>query len=139
MGMHEADTSRHKTPVAPDLQGDEADLAAWFSHLARVDAPEGLRARVLAAKPAPAGRLLHFPLGAWGLASAAVLLLALGAAVFIELTEPVAEPGMHPQDAARAAADLAISEDDTLALYHGVEVFDEVGMAPGELIADWGR
>ena len=143
---------------ASDLAEGELGVAAWFDHLARVDAPEGLRSRILAASAAsvpPAGRLLRLPLGrvpfgAWGLASAALLLLALGAAVAVELFDPVQAPAA-PVDAraeARAAADRALAQrirnpaaqqDDNLALYHGVETFDEVGLAPGELIADWGR
>ncbi|MDF1701281.1 MAG: hypothetical protein P1V36_09010 [Planctomycetota bacterium] len=131
------------TRVPCDLEPQEAEVGAWFARLDRVDAPEGLRHRVLAegasAPTPPAGRLLRFPLGAWGLASAALLLLALGAAIAVELSDPVPAAPVDSHAAARAAADLAISEDDTLALYHGVETFDEVGMAPGELIADWGR
>ena len=152
MGMTDPDTHGelpHVSKRAPDLQGSEEGVAAWFGQLERVEAPEGLRSRVLAcaasdAGSAPAGRLLRFPLGRfpmgkWGVASAAVLLLALGAAIAIELGNPIPEPGMDAHAAAQAAIDLRISEDDSLALYHGVETFDEVGMAPGELIADWGR
>lgn len=125
--------------AAPDLTQAEHGVAAWFGRLERVEAPEGLRTRVLAAATVPAGRLLRFPMGRWGVASAALLLLALGAAITIEMTDPVMPVRSDPHVAKRAAADLKIAEDDTLALYHGVETFDEVGLAPGELIADWGR
>ncbi|MDA1193654.1 MAG: hypothetical protein O2894_00560 [Planctomycetota bacterium] len=80
------------------------------------------------------------PFGAWGLASAAALLLALGAAVTLELTEtPGSASAPISADLRPLAGDYSITEDATLALYHGVETFDEVGLAPGELIADWGR
>lgn len=150
MGMHDAESTAGGRKAA-DLTEDELGVAAWFEHLARVDAPEGLKARILGgraverATPAKAGRVLAFPLGRWGVASAALLLLALGAAVAVELIDPVdpAQPAVDAHAAAQARADEAlkqtIHEDENLALYHGVETFDEVGLAPGELIADWGR
>ncbi len=129
---------------AHDLGAEEAGVAQWFAQLERVEAPAGLRMRILEAHAAgahkqPAGRLLRVPFGGWGLASAALLLLALGAAAVLELSDPVAPVPPAGAKAARAADDLLISEDATLALFHGVEMFDEVGMAPGDVIADWGR
>ena len=125
-------------PPAP-----EADLVRWFAHLERHDAPVALRGRVLAAArgQAPLTLLQRVPLGAWGLASAALLLLALGTAVGIELATP-ALPGA-PALAAPGNRDVAgqvrIREDATLTLFHDVESFDDVGLAAGELLADWGR
>ena len=94
---------------------------------------------------APAGRRLRlshgtrqFPLGGWGLASAAVLLVALGLGTFVELTDPVAAAA--PQAAAGAGvSELTIVEDGRMALFHAVETFDDVGLSPGRPIADWGR
>lgn len=149
--MTTPDPMRPDRRAPHDLTGEEQAVAAWFARLERAEAPAGLRSRILAAARASTetvpseasrpgrGRLLAFPFGRWGVASAAALLLALGAAVAVELSDPGVPSRMDPHDAARAAADLAISEDESLALYHGVEMFDEVGLAPGELIADWGR
>jgi hypothetical protein len=129
-------------PRAADLAPEEEGVAAWFRALERVDPPASLRHRVLAAsarRPSRSGTLLRaFPLGAWGLATAATLLLAVGAIVAVELTTPAPElPG--PRRAAGPAVSLIVESDPTLALFHGLETFDEVGLAPGELIADWGR
>ena len=133
-------TNHDPADLPSDLSDGEADVAAWFGRLERVEAPEGLRTRVLEKAAAkPAGRLLQFPLGRWGVASAALLLVALGAAVAIELTDPIQAPAAADGSAFKARATVDITEDDSLALYHSVETFDEVGLAPGELIADWGR
>jgi hypothetical protein len=137
---------------ATDADPGEAGLAGWFRHLPRVDAPTGLRDRVLGAvgPTAPARgrgdlRLLSpraWPFGAWGMASAALLLLSLGAAVVVELSAPLPAPAAAPVAPAAApgrSAHLRVTEDSTLTLFHDVETFDEVGLAPGDLIADWGR
>ncbi len=127
-----------------DISDAEADVSAWFGHLERVEAPAGLRRRVLdagasEAAPAGAGKLLRFPLGAWGIASAALVLLALGAAFTVELLDPVAAPVPAAAERPADGGLLPVREDESLALYHGVEVFDEVGLAPGDVIADWSR
>jgi hypothetical protein len=126
---------------ALDIEDGERDVAAWFAWLERAPAPRGLRA-LLATAPHAAARAAwtgRFPLGAWGLASAALLLLALGVGTTIELAMP---PSPRPGTAAAstdAMTRVVIVEDPTMALFHDVETFDEVGLAPGELIADWGR
>jgi len=88
----------------------------------------------------PRPRFWRVPLGAWGAASAALLLLALGIATAIELSHPVVVRGPANRPAASAEMDaMTIVDDSRLALFHDVETFDDVGMAPGRLIADWGR
>ena len=132
---------------APDLTASEADLAVWFSGLERLEAPGYLRTRIVAsveagqeADRAPAGRLVRmFPLGAWGLATAALLLLAIGTVATVELGTDLAEPAAVGTRTAGPGAPLVIVEDPTLAIFHEIETFDEVGLAPDELIADWQR
>lgn len=148
--------SQHPSGDAPrrqarDLAIGERGVAAWVHSLERHDAPAELRAQILegghdleeAGAGRPAGRLLQlFPLGGWGLASAALLLFALGTATWVEISDAQAVPPASAQGgavAADAAAPVSIIEDPSMALFHDVEIFDEVGLARGELIADWGR
>ena len=82
-----------------------------------------------------------FPLGGWGVASAAVLLLALGIATAVELgtDSPVLSDTSHAASDLIASDSMVVTDDPTLAQFHELEVFDQVGLAPGELIADWSR
>ena len=153
---HPTDTTAGETArVASDLTPGEDGVAAWFQGLPRPEAPAALRrqilersaaARVSAAEGAiregaGAGRLLRmFPLGAWGVATAALVLVALGAAVAVEVLDPVTPaPTPHARQAVSPASSLVLVEDPTMALFHDLATFDEVGRAPGELIADWQR
>ncbi len=125
-----------------DLEPHELGLARRFEALTRHDAPGAVR-DALRAEPsreaAQRGRVLRLvPLGGWGLASAALLLLAIGAAAFVELTDPIT-PATQVAAGEGEVQDLTIVEDARLALFHAVETFDDVGLAPGSLIADWGR
>ena len=144
--------------IPSDLQAEEHGVATWCRTFARPDAPPALRRAVLAdaalsepalSEPAPAGRLLSmFPLGGWGLASAALLLVALGTATLVELRDGGRQAG-SPLDGLAASDGSAlheaspqavrIVEDPSMALFHDVETFDEVGLVRGEVIADWGR
>lgn len=142
-----------EAPRARDLEPFEEAVAARFAKLTRHDAPpvvhegvhEAVRMAARSRGAAPARRRLQlsvvarqFPLGGWGLASAAVLLVALGLGTFVELTDPVAAPA--PQAAAGGGvSNLTIVEDGRMALFHAVETFDDVGLSPGRPIADWGR
>jgi len=129
---------------ARDLEPFEEALAERFTGLVRHPAPPALRRAVFdgvgaACESGTAARggwlLRHVPLGAWGLASAALLLLALGTAVFVEWNAPIPTHGSN--DA--SIRNLTIVEDSRLALFHAVETFDDVGLARGHVIADWGR
>ena len=142
---------------ASDLDVSEASVAAWFAVLERPEAPAALRAAVLTSTPGkgparrPAGRLVRmfspsvlsparFPLGGWGLATAALLLLTFGAVAWVEATDTL--PGLPDQDAPSATQPvdaLVIVEDPTMPLFHDLETFDEVGLGPDEMIADWSR
>lgn len=121
-----------------DLQPFEEGVAGSFDALERHDAPPAVRRALTAARPIPAGHLLRVPLGAWGLASAALLLLALGGAIYVELSDPIGAAASGGT-ATTGVEDLTIVEDSRMALFHDVETFDDVGLAPGRLIADWGR
>ena len=127
----------HQLRRAPDLGEFEEALASRFGELARHAAPSAVRQALVCNRPVRGPRVLRFvPLGAWGLASAALVLLALGAAVFIEVSTPMA------RDASAVFSPighLTIVEDSRLALFHKVETFDDVGLAPGRVLADWGR
>jgi hypothetical protein len=151
--MHD-DSKQALSKQAPDLALDERAVAGWFAAVGRPDAPAALRARVLAPPSVPtAGRLLHLPslvlgralgrrgpLGRWGMATAALVLVALGAALAIETLDPV-QPGPDPATRiqGRSGRSLVIVEDPTMALFHDLATFDEVGRASDELIADWQR
>lgn len=126
---------------APDLDPSEEAVAARFAALTRHQAPTAVRSALHAQRESAArrpGHLLRFPLGAWGVASAALLLLALGGAAYVEISNPVtiSAPLTSSDD---GVADLTIVEDGRLAMFHAVETFDDVGLPPGRLIADWGR
>lgn len=160
-GNHAHNHSHDYSRRAPDLDASEASVAAWFSALDRPEAPAALRAAVLASVPGadsggvparrPVGRLVRmfspsvfsparFPLGGWGLATAALLLVAFGAVAWVEATDTM--PGVPGQDgpsATQPVDSLVIVEDPTMPLFHDLETFDEVGLAPDELIADWSR
>lgn len=134
-----------------DLRSDEAGVAGWFRLLKRHETPVGVRREALAAEAfggataagRPSGRLLQlFPLGGWGLATAALLLLALGTATAVELSDgPQAAPTVAPSSGLveTAGAHVQIVEDPSMALFHDVETFDDLGLARGEVIAEWGR
>jgi len=83
----------------------------------------------------------HWPLGAWGLASAALVLVALGAAIWVEMSDGAVRSPAAPTVATGTGASpsIRIVEDPSMALFHDVETFDEVGLLRGEVIADWGR
>ncbi len=126
---------------APDLEPDEQGVADWFQSLDRHDAPSGMRARVLEPRSQPAGRLLRMvPFGAWGIASAALVLVAVGAAVTVELTNPVTAPVHAYETGTTLERDsLIVRTDPAMGDYHKFEIFDEVGLPTGEVIAGWGR
>ena len=130
-----------------DLASEEQAVSDWFQNLDRSDAPSALRAAVLESRPAahprrrkPAGRLLQMvPFGGWGIASAALVLAALGAAVTVELTTPVEPPVLTYEAAGNLGESLIVRTDPAMSLYHGLEIFDGVGLPQGEVIAGWGR
>ncbi len=137
------DRSRHARRPS-DLEPHEMGVAAWFEKLERPDAPLGVLSSIRS-RTAPnrleasrGGLLRLIPLGAWGVASAALLFLALGAAAYVELSDPVATPAPISA-AASSMEDLTIVDDSRMTLFHEVETFDDVGLAHGHLIADWGR
>jgi len=79
-------------------------------------------------------------MGGWGLATAALLLLALGAVAWVEATDTTSGlPGQDAPSAMQPIDALVIVEDPTMPLFHELETFDEVGLGPDELIADWSR
>ena len=132
----------HQAPdlTPEDLTPQEMGVSAWFDTLERRDAPAALRARVLDG-PKPQGKLLRmFPMGAWGVATAALVLVALGAAVSVELLDPV-EPTQAPtaQRPAQPARSMTLVEDPTMALFHDLATFEDVGKKPDSIIADWQR
>ena len=132
-----------------DLESTEASVALWFKSLERRTPDASLRESVLTGEPGvrqpgvrqPAGRLLRmFPLGAWGVATAALLLVALGAGLAVETFDPVSPaPAPSAERAGRPAKSMVIVEDPTMALFHDLATFDEVGRDQDELIADWQR
>jgi hypothetical protein len=137
-----------EAPRARDLEPSEEAVAARFAGLTRHDAPYAVRDAVReAVQMARAGGRLQssplgarqFPLGGWGLASAAVLLVALGLGTFIELTDPAATAPLPQAADGAGVSNLTIVEDARMALFHAVETFDDVGLSPGRPIADWGR
>lgn len=136
----------HHPRTPRDLDPAEQVVADWFSTLDRNDAPDGLRRAVVAGaggKAArPAGRLLRMvPFGAWGIASAALVLLAVGAAVTVELATPAAAPAGYEGTTWVERHSPIVRNDPAMSLFHGrYEIFDEIGLPQGEVIAaGWGR
>lgn len=125
-----------------DLEPHEMGVAAWFEKLERPDAPLGVLSSIRSGMVRPeatrGGVLRLIPLGAWGLASAALLFVALGTAAYVELSDPVSAPAPISATAS-SMEDLTIVDDSRMTLFHEVETFDDVGLAHGHLIADWGR
>lgn len=128
--------------VPADLGAEEREMAAWFSHLPRVSAGEGLRDRVLTEVKTPSLTLVSDPRSrlewGWVMAAAAALLVAIGTLAIAggDPAETVAPAELPAAPVAKQTdADLWVMDDPNLALFHDLETFDGLGVASGDVLA----